>query len=247
MQLVLTPDVRDDPEFPQAKNATGEELARLRHEVTSEWGRRLQYLPFAGHMNLKTVGADGAFARLELAEAYRRGRERFETAFHERVVRWMEEIGYPIQDIVITEWKGKPVLAVKESKREVITPSPRLSQGEQRALTLLVFLAALEGEKKTATVLIDDFAEGMDFERATRATEFLLRQVPESPLQFIVATNDRYAMNTVPIEYWTVLVEEGVKTRVFNYANSKEKFDAFKFTGLNNFDFFSMDYATPEA
>ena len=246
MQMVL-PDVRDDPDFPEAKNATGEDLARWRMAANAEWGRRLQYFPFAGRMNLKVNGQDGNFVRLELAEAYRQGGQKFGGAFRERVVRWMDEVGYPIQDIVTTEWKAGSVLGVKEARRATITPLPRLSQGEQRTLTFLIFLALLEGEKKAATVLIDDFGEGMDFERAARVTGFLLRRVPESSLQFIVATNDRYVMNGVPLKYWTILVEEGAKTRVFNYANSKEKFDAFKFTGLNNFDFFSMDYASPEA
>jgi len=246
-QTVL-PDVRDNPEFPEAKSTTGPELARWRLEASAQWGKRAQYFPFAGRMNLKTAGEDGAFARLELPEAYKRGEDRLGAEFRERIVGWTNEVGYPIEGIEIRNGpKGGLGLGVKEPKRAVITPFQRLSQGEQRTLTLLTFLALLEAEKKAATVLIDDFGEGLDFERATRATEFLLRRVPESLLQFIVATNDRYVMNTVPLEQWTVLVEEGVKTRVFNYANSKQKFDGFKFTGLSNFDFFSMDFASAEA
>jgi energy-coupling factor transporter ATP-binding protein EcfA2 len=244
----VLPDVRENSEFPEAKNATGPELARWRSEASAEWGRRVQYFPFAGKMNLKAPGQDGAFVRLELAEAFRHGEARLGAGFHQRVVEWMNEVGYPINDIQVEESaKGGYALAVKEVKRTALTPFSRLSQGEQRALTFLTFLARLEAENKAATVLVDDFGEGLDFERARRATEFLLRRMPESKLQFIIATNDRYVMNTVPLEYWTVLVEEGNRTRVFNYANSKQKFDDFKFTGLNNFDFFSMDFASPEA
>lgn len=246
-QMVL-PDVRDIPEFPEAKNATGTELARWRVEASAQWGKRAQYFPFAGRMNLKIAGEDGAFARLELPEAYKRGENRLGAEFHERIAGWMNEVGYPVEGIEIRDSpKGGFALGVKEAKRAAITPFRRLSQGEQRTLTLLTFLALLEAEKKAATLLIDDFGEGLDFERATRATEFLVRRAPESLLQFIVATNDRYVMNTVPLEHWTVLVEEGTRTRVFNYANSQQKFDDFKFTGLNNFDFFSMDFASAEA
>ena len=73
------------------------------------------------------------------------------------------------------------------------------------------------------------------------------RSGPASPnttlAEFILATNDRYVMNVVPLESWTVLVDDTNRTKVFNYFNSKQKFDDFKFTGLSNFDFFSMDFA----
>jgi energy-coupling factor transporter ATP-binding protein EcfA2 len=251
----VMPDVRDDPEFPEAKNATDEKVARLRREASEKWGRRLQYFPFAGPMNLKVPEPEGSFSRLEVAEAYRRGEAK--PGFRNQVSEWMEAVGYPVEEIIVRDGNDGHALGVKKAERAAIVPFPRLSQGEQRALTLLTFLSLLEGEKKAATVLIDDFGEGLDFEHAAKATEFLLQRAPETKLQFIIATNDRYVMNNVPLEHWTVLVEEGAqkegtqtpgaKTRVFNYANSKQKFDDFKFTGLNNFDFFSMDFASSEA
>jgi energy-coupling factor transporter ATP-binding protein EcfA2 len=242
------PDVREIPDFPEVKNATGAELAGSRVEASALWGKRAQYFPFAGRMNLKIAGENDTFQRLELPEAYRRGRERWGREFSERIVHWMNEVGYPIEAIEVEEGSmGGLTLGVKEVKRAVITPVQRLSQGEQRALTLLTFLASLEAAKNAATVLIDDFGEGLDFEHAARATDFLLGQITETQMQFIVATNDRYVMNRVPLELWTILVEEGTRTRVFNYANSKQKFDDFKFSGLNNFDFFSMDFASAEA
>ena len=136
-----------------------------------------------------------------------------------------------------------PMLEVLEPKRHAFTPAARLSQGQRRALTLAVFLRALEPSGKPATVLVDDFGEGLDFERAGRFAEVLLG-FADSPIQLILATNDRYVMNVVPLEYWSVLVEEESVTRVFNQENSRARFEEFKFTGLSNFDFFSMDFAT---
>ena len=34
----------------------------------------------------------------------------------------------------------------------------------------------------------------------------------------------------------------GGKVEVRNYSNSRDQFDSFKFTGLNNFDFLRYDY-----
>jgi hypothetical protein len=129
----------------------------------------------------------------------------------------------------------------------VTTSLRKLSQAQQRTLTLLTYMTLLERSKTPASLLIDDFGEGLDFESARRLTTLVLRISEAAPLQFIIATNDRYVMNVVPLEFWTVLVDDAKRTRVFNYSNSKQKFDDFKFTGLSNFDFFSMDFARQEA
>jgi hypothetical protein len=53
-------------------------------------------------------------------------------------------------------------------------------------------------------------------------------------------------MNAVPLEAWSVLQRRGNVCVVRNYANSRTVFDEFKYTGLNNFDFFATDYLTEE-
>jgi hypothetical protein len=49
-------------------------------------------------------------------------------------------------------------------------------------------------------------------------------------------------MNAVDIESWAVIVRDGNKISLFNYENSKEIFEEFKFTGLNNFDFYASEF-----
>jgi len=49
-------------------------------------------------------------------------------------------------------------------------------------------------------------------------------------------------MNTVEIENWAVLHRDGNKISLYNYENSKEIFEEFKFTGLNNFDFYASEF-----
>jgi hypothetical protein len=57
-----------------------------------------------------------------------------------------------------------------------------------------------------------------------------------------MTTNDRFVMNQVPLEYWSVLVRKAGVVKLFNRLNSEKKFEDFKYLGLSNFDFFSSDF-----
>jgi hypothetical protein len=65
-------------------------------------------------------------------------------------------------------------------------------------------------------------------------------------IQLIMSTNDRFVMNNVPLKYWQVIQRNGGECTVFNKRNSKEKFDDFEYTGLNNFDFLATDFINSE-
>ena len=53
-------------------------------------------------------------------------------------------------------------------------------------------------------------------------------------------------MNAVPLEDWAVLHRKGGICKVYNYNNSREAFEEFKFTGLSNFDFFATNFLGSE-
>lgn len=214
-------------------------------QSSTEWAINTEYFPFAGKMNLRVPAGPGSFRRLDLAAVYHAAQQEFGEKFQPELLGWIQEIGYPLTSIALTADGAS--FQVQEANRTSPTPFRRLSQGQQRAVTLCTFVTYLQLRGEKATILIDDFAEGLDFERATNGARYLLRIAAESDLQFIVATNDRFVMNTVPLEDWTILVEQGTTTKVVNYANAKERFENFKFTGLNNFDFFSMDFAQSDA
>ena len=216
-----------------------EENARI------EWARRTQYLPFSAEMNFRSFAA-GAASYETVAEAFFRGTKSFGPSFEEDVRARLNEVGYEAEEIRVVQ-DGTTRVEVRQAGRSVPTSLRKLSQAEQRTLTLLTYATLLERSKTPATLLVDDFGEGLDFESAGRLATLALKISQAASLQFILATNDRYVMNVVPLENWTVLVDEANRTRVFNYANSKQKFDDFKFTGLSNFDFFSMDFARQRA
>ncbi|MBK9577500.1 MAG: hypothetical protein IPO40_10515 [Fibrobacteres bacterium] len=49
-------------------------------------------------------------------------------------------------------------------------------------------------------------------------------------------------MNEIDLKYWQVVVREKQIVEFRNYENSTEIFNDFKFTGLNNFDFFMTEF-----
>ena len=63
-----------------------------------------------------------------------------------------------------------------------------------------------------------------------------------SSVQLVLSTNDRFVMNRVPLEEWSVLQREGATVRVRNYENTREIFEEFKLTGMSNFDFLATDF-----
>jgi len=100
--------------------------------------------------------------------------------------------------------------------------------------------------KMPSAVLIDDIGEGLDFDRSCKLIKVLIKKAEESRVQLIMATNDRFVMNVVPLQYWSVLQRHGGGSKVLNYDNARARFDEFKFTGMNNFDFFATDFLSDE-
>lgn len=57
-----------------------------------------------------------------------------------------------------------------------------------------------------------------------------------------MSTNDKFVMNNTELEYWQIIHREGGLVKMHNITNSAEIFDEFRYTGLNNFDFFSTEF-----
>ncbi|KVF71008.1 hypothetical protein WS75_22795 [Burkholderia sp. FL-7-2-10-S1-D7] len=110
-----------------------------------------------------------------------------------------------------------------------------------RVLALLIHVNFAKFKGAVSTVLVDDIGEGLDFDRSCRLIELLRSKSQQHEFQLIMSTNDKFVMNHVPLDEWTVLHREGSTVHVRNKENSKAAFDEFKFTGLSNFSFFEMN------
>jgi ABC-type Mn2+/Zn2+ transport system ATPase subunit len=122
-----------------------------------------------------------------------------------------------------------------------------MSQGMFRALSLIIQITFNTLKKLSTTILIDDIGEGLDFERSAKLINLLVELAEKNDnIQLIMSTNDRYVMNNVPFKYWQLIDRKGCVCKVYNYRNSQEIFDEFKYTGLNNFDFLATDFIHSE-
>jgi hypothetical protein len=181
-----------------------------------------------------------------------------EASFKKRMLSDLERVGYPADEISVgppisirvhSELPGQLVcLLVKERGLKAATDQNTMSQGMFRVLSLLVLTNYLTMSKKAGCMLIDDIGEGLDFNRSCLLVDLMREKAAESQIQLIISTNDKFVMNKVPLDEWSVLTRRGNRVHVLNYANARELFEEFRFTGLSNFSFLEMDFAnTPAA
>jgi energy-coupling factor transporter ATP-binding protein EcfA2 len=178
------------------------------------------------------------------------GRSRFGNDFVNALIRDMDKIGYDLERItvgpikgVVPRLPGGPVgLIVKERALGGETNQLVMSQGMFRALSLLTLLNYSVFAAGPKCLIVDDIGEGLDFARSFALVQLLMSKARERDVQLIMATNDRFIMNAVPLECWTVLRRVGQEIRVSNYQNSPRAFEEFKFTGLSNFDLLATSF-----
>ncbi len=183
---------------------------------------------------------------------FKKGKEIFKQKFISIIKKDMASIGYEIENIALTSpisfriestIPAAPLcLVVKEVELKGQTDQNDMSQGMFRALSLIVQINYANMAKVPSCILIDDIGEGLDFDRSTNLIKLIIDKAENKFVQLIMATNDRFIMNNVPLQYWSIINRLANKAVCINHSNSKELFDEFELTGLNNFDFFSSNY-----
>jgi AAA domain, putative AbiEii toxin, Type IV TA system len=190
----------------------------------------------------------------QIVGVFAKARKRFEQAFLDTLKQDMTRMGYDVDDIELCVPElltvlppGLPAtvqgIGVRERGIGGIVDQLEMSQGMFRALSILIQVNYAVMAHRSYCILIDDIGEGLDFDRSTRLIELLREKALESSFQLIMATNDRFVMDHVPLEEWSVLQRHGGHVRVLNNGNSRELFEDFKFTGLSNFSFLETDFA----
>jgi energy-coupling factor transporter ATP-binding protein EcfA2 len=234
-------------------------------EPLFNWARAVHYYSFGTSMGRDHLAvlvkqapdADPRDANMVVA-IFRRGVREFGDDFKRRVLDDMAQVDYMLDDIADqspstvslpahVELPG-PVacLAVRESGLQGWTEQLHISQGMFRVLAIIILLAYVEESSKSkngpGTILIDDIGEGIDYGRSCKLVKLLMERAQASGIQLIMSTNDRFIMNAVPLQVWSVLQRDRGQCKVYNYSNSREIFDNFRFTGLSNFDFLAVDF-----
>src|SRR2546426_3396146 len=208
-------------------------------EPLYEWGKSLHHYSFGtplGKQRLVMIEKDIEKAMNipfdprnpdEVIAIYRRGVKDFGTAFKEAIKADMAQVGYPINEIgtlppisiVLAPFPSEIVgLYVKEADLKAITDQADMSQGMFRAFSIIILLNYSKMALHPSCILIDDIGEGLDFERSCALIELIINKALQSSIQLVMATNDKFVMNKVPLETWSVLKRQPGKTVVYNYA-----------------------------
>lgn len=225
-------------------------------EQLYSWGKNLSHYRFGRQLGKDSVMKDiDAILDEEdidlknsrrVPEIFVRGERKFEEEFVSVILEDMKLIGYSLEKITTSPVKYFPVSAyglnVKETDLNDFTDQREMSQGMFRALSLLIQLNYSLLSEKSDCILIDDIGEGLDYDRSKSLIELIIKKVKGSQVQVLMTTNDRFVMNKIPLEYWSVIRRVPHKSLFYNYKNSKDTFEDFKYTGLNNFDFLSSEF-----
>lgn len=187
--------------------------------------------------------------------------EKFGDTYRHMMLADLKTLGYSCDDILLISVTDVLIggfaplsVAVRESDLDCYTHQNDMSQGMYRAVAILIQINAnilwtqskMVGRTPThgdsPMIVIDDIGEGLDHSRSKKLISLLINKSLENKIQLVMSSNDRYIMNDVPLEYWTVLHRTGGLVNAYNIVNSKEHFEDFQFLGLSNFDFFSGEH-----
>lgn len=153
------------------------------------------------------------------------------------------QLHYPISDIFQqTTESGDTLLLVKEEGIPYPLHYLDLSNGLFRVLSVLIYMLFSASLLNSRCLLIDDLGEGLDYERSNILGNIIFSFCKEHQIQLIVTTNDSFLMDTIGLEYWTVLTRNLTEVNSISQTTHPEIFRQFKLTGLNNFDLFASDY-----
>jgi energy-coupling factor transporter ATP-binding protein EcfA2 len=235
-----------------------------------KWGKNLRHYRFGGPLGQSSYAVprednEKEKKDLDLKETsktvaiFKKGQEKYPNKFVNNIRTDMLKVGFDFDSIsvgpptsVIFEqgvFKQPQGILVRESDLKGTTDQGSMSQGMFRALSLVIQLNYSLLASVPSCILIDDIGEGLDYERASALIKLIIDKAKKTSVQLIMSTNDRFVMNNVPLEYWSVMRRFPNESKIYNYRNSKKRFEDFELTGLNNFDFFTSDFVvlgTPE-
>ncbi|MEH2060078.1 MAG: ATP-binding protein [Nostoc sp.] len=258
-----------DFQTPTDEVAAFQRRDSIQHPVFDEiynWASSLNYYQFGTDLGRKNLAVDHSIKKrkkINLRDAdnvidiFKLGKAQISPDFIEAIKSDMLSIGYNISEIgtqtpsvifseeedeVSLQYVEIQCLYVQENDLQNKTEQVSISQGMFRALSLIIQINYSLLAKKPSCILIDDIGEGLDFERSSAMIKLLISKAQTGLVQLVMTTNDRFIMNGVPLEYWSVIERKPGLAKLHNIDNSKQIFEDFKFTGLNNFDFFATQF-----
>jgi ABC-type dipeptide/oligopeptide/nickel transport system ATPase component len=227
-------------------------------EKLYNWGQSARYFRFGTPMGQDHLAiSDWWEKELNLKNSnqavaiFKKGESEYGNEYVQLIIEDMRNIGYELEELFLQEAEGRVHFEVpriiyginlKEKSLDTITSHHNISTGMFRVLSLFIQLNYSLLASLPSCIIIDDIGEGLDYSRSLALIESLIKKMKGTKMQIIMSTNDRFVMNALPLEYWSVIQRFPHKSMIYNYFNSKNLFDKFELTGLSNFDFFSSNY-----
>ena len=227
------------------------------------WAKSVKLIRFAKDDDKMTLSANDANINLEnhqrlneslvLLEIFKRGISEFKKPFQDKLISDMNKIGYKLESIEFDRLNSSLFekipstlfgIHVKESDREVKLNQISMSEGMFRALAILIYFNYYHMKNMQSTILVDDIGEGLDYDRASSLIKLLISKSKKKSIQLVMSTNNKFVMNNTDLKYWQIINRVGSNVHIRNKFNSKELFEEFKYTGLDNFDFYSDSFYT---
>jgi hypothetical protein len=227
-------------------------------EPLNLWGTSVRHYLFGSSLGRESVGVivEEPMSPNErdpnaVIPLFKAGERQFGEPFKEAIIQDMYSVGYDLETVglcppITVQIQGQfpgPVVTLFAKERGLTGKTDQLSmsQGMFRCLALFIHLNYARLRGSASCLLIDDIGEGLDFDRSCRLIDTLREKTKDGTVQLVLTTNDRFVMNRVPLEEWSILERSGSVVTVRNYSNSRETFEQFKFAGLSNFTIFEMD------
>lgn len=233
----------------------------------AQWADTCEFFAFStafGNTSLLSLGALQSPENTidprgkNLVKSYIQGFEKYKSPLDKAIIRDMKSLGYNLVDIQAEDIRslhpeialGEPVLGIcvterqtgsKKSGRDLKLSQLQMSQGMYRALSLVVHLNISSMSGKPSLFLIDDIGEGLDYERSSSIIDLLIRHSEKSVHQVIMTSNDRFVMNRVPLQYWSIFSRKVGVVSAFTSRSHPKDFKDFEYMGLSNFDFFKSN------
>lgn len=237
----------------------------LEHLIS--WAKNARYLPFGTPLgnrqafippdeNVATSSfEEKVFEKDDLfehtPELFKIGIARYGDEFADFVSQLMRRIGYPVEYISVgpvanaqvpPNLRGVPeAFTVREAGIVPDIMQHEISQGMWRCIALCVYLALARYSDDQHTLIIDDVGEGLDFQRGENLISVLLQAANDWGVQLVMASNDYYVLNNVPIEGWIILQRSNGAVETYTAKNSQQRFAEFQALGLRNTDFLRMN------
>lgn len=160
----------------------------------------------------------------------------------ERVIQKVKTLNYHITNVNVRKFGEFKLPFITEEKVETKLPILSLSTGMVCVIYILVILEYLSAHNMPSCILIDDFCEGLDYERSKQLGKLIFDYSYEQGTDLIVSSNDSFLMDVVPTDKWIILTREGSVVGNLSQQTHPDLFEDFSFTGLNNFTLFSSNY-----